>query len=47
LKTEVFRIREEFRQAVRAEVALTVDAPDEIDAELAHLHGVLASDPAA
>jgi len=44
-KTEVFRLRQQFRERVRAEVALTVDAPHEIDAEMIHLHLVL-SDPA-
>lgn len=44
LKTEVFRVRSQFRELVRAEVALTVEAPHEIDAEMAHLHLVL-SDP--
>jgi len=46
LKTEVFRLRSQFRERIRAEVALTVDAPHEIDEEMAHLHLVLA-DPAA
>lgn len=46
LKTEVFRLRADFRAAVRAEVALTVDSPAEIDAELDFLHRTLAS-PAA
>ena len=46
LKTEVFRLRQKFRERVRAEVALTVDAPHEIEAEMAHLHLVL-SDPSA
>ena len=46
LKTEVFRLRSQFRERIRAEVALTVEAPHEIDAEMAHLHLVLA-DPAA
>jgi len=46
LKTEVFRLRSQFRERIRAEVALTVEAPHEIDAEMAHLHLVL-SDPAA
>jgi RNA polymerase sigma-70 factor (ECF subfamily) len=46
LRTEVFRVRQKFRERVRAEVALTVDAPHEIDAEMVHLHLVL-SDPAA
>jgi len=42
LKTEVFRLRQEFREILRAEVALTVDEPGEVDAELRHLHTVLA-----
>ena len=46
LKTEVFRLRSQFRERVRAEVALTVDAPHEVEAEMAHLHLVLA-DPSA
>lgn len=46
LKTEVFRARAQFRERVRMEVALTVDAPHEIEAEMTHLHLVL-SDPAA
>ena len=46
LKTEVHRVRRQFRELVRTEVALTVDEPHEIDAELAHLHQVLA-DPSA
>lgn len=46
LKTEVFRVREDFRAAVRAEVALTVDSPEEIETELACLHQALAGDVA-
>jgi len=46
LKTEVHRIRAQFRELVRAEVALTVEEPEEIEAELTHLHRVLA-DPSA
>jgi RNA polymerase sigma-70 factor (ECF subfamily) len=46
LKTEVFRLRTQFRELIRAEVALTVDAPHEIDAEMAHLHLVLADSAA-
>lgn len=41
LKTEVFRLRRQFREQVRAEVGLTVDAPHEIEAEMTHLHAVL------
>ncbi len=46
LKTEVFRLRSQFRERVRSEIALTVEAPHEIEAEMAHLHLVL-SDPSA
>ena len=46
LKTEVHRFRGQFRDLVRAEVALTVERPQEIEAELTHLHRVLA-DPSA
>lgn len=46
LKTEVFRLRSRFRGRVRLEVALTVDAPHEIEEEMSHLHLVL-SDPSA
>lgn len=46
LKTEVFRMRAQFRERVRAEVALTVEASHEIEEEMAHLHLVL-SDPTA
>ena len=42
LKTEVFRVRQQFRERVRAEIALTVDAPHEIEQEMTHLHLVLA-----
>ncbi len=41
LKTEVLRLRRRFRLCLRAEVARTVDAPHEIDAELAYLQEVL------
>ena len=40
-KTEVFRLRKKFREALRAEVGRTVDAPHEIDEELAHLRAAL------
>lgn len=46
LKTEVHRLRRQFRDQVRAEVALTVDAPHEVDAEMSHLRAVLAGAPA-
>ena len=44
LKTEVHRLRRRFRKLVRNEVAQTVSAPHEIEAELLHLRRVL-TDP--
>ena len=41
-KTWVHRLRQRFRQQLRAAVALTVSAPHEIDAELRHLRQILA-----
>jgi len=41
LKTEIFRLRNAFRVNVRSEVAQTVSAPHEVDAELAWLQRVL------
>ncbi len=41
LKTEIFRLRNAFRVNVRTEVAQTVSAPHEVDAELAWLQRVL------
>ncbi len=41
LKTEIFRLRNAFRISVRSEVAQTVSAPHEVDAELAWLQRVL------
>lgn len=40
-KAEVFRLRQQFREYLRAEVALTVGAPHEVDEELAHLRASL------
>ena len=40
-KTEVFRLRQQFRENLRAEVAVTVGAPHEVDEELAHLRASL------
>jgi RNA polymerase sigma-70 factor (ECF subfamily) len=40
-KSEVHRLRRRFRALVREEVAQTVSAPHEIDAEMAHLQQVL------
>lgn len=40
-KKEVFRLRQTFRESLRAEVGLTVSAPHEIDAELSHLRATL------
>ncbi|MCI0539391.1 MAG: hypothetical protein L0Z50_29635 [Verrucomicrobiales bacterium] len=41
LKSEIHRLRHRFRAFVREEVAQTVSAPHEIDAEMAHLQQVL------
>ena len=41
LKTEVFRLRQAVRNALRVEVAQTVSAPHEIDAELSWLRRIL------
>lgn len=41
LKTEVFRLRQAVRLALRAEVAQTVSAPHEVDAELSWLRRIL------
>ena len=41
IKSAVARLREEYRDAVRAEIARTVRGPSEIDAELQHLFAVL------
>lgn len=38
----VFRLREKFRELLREEIAQTVLTPEEVDAELAWLQGVLA-----
>jgi DNA-directed RNA polymerase specialized sigma24 family protein len=41
VKTEIHRLRQTFRAALRIEVAQTVSAPHETDAELRHLREVL------
>ncbi len=43
LKTAVHRVRQRFREELRAGVARTVSAAHEIDEELAYLHRVLSS----
>ena len=43
LKTAVHRVRQRFREELRASVARTVSAAHEIDDELAYLHRVLSS----
>ena len=43
LKTSVHRLRQKFREALRAATARTVSAAHEIDDELAYLHRVLLS----
>jgi RNA polymerase sigma-70 factor (ECF subfamily) len=40
-KSEVHRLRLRFRALIREEVAATVSAPHEVEAELAHLQSVL------
>jgi RNA polymerase sigma-70 factor (ECF subfamily) len=42
VKTEIHRLRQAFRAAVRAEIGQTVTAPHEIEIELRHLRAVLA-----
>lgn len=41
LKSEVFRLRQRFRELVRQEVAATVSAPHELESEMNHLQAVL------
>jgi len=41
VKVAVHRLRQRFRELLRAEVAQTVARPEEIDDELGHLIGVL------
>ena len=41
LKTTIRRLRLRFREIVRAEVARTVDSPEDVDAELRHLREML------
>src|SRR5215471_4414982 len=43
LKSELYRVRQRFKAAVREEVAATVSAPHEIDQEMNHLQKVLMS----
>jgi RNA polymerase sigma-70 factor (ECF subfamily) len=43
LKTAVHRVRQRFREELRAAVARTVGAAHEVDTELAYLHRVLSS----
>lgn len=42
VKTEIHRLRQAFRSALRQEIAQTVSAPHEVEAELRHLRTVLA-----
>ena len=41
LRSEVHRLRGRFREGLRAEVALTTNAPHEVDGEIAWLREVL------
>ena len=42
-KTEVFRLRQKFRETIRREVGRTVATPHEVDEELAHLRAILSA----
>lgn len=42
-KSEVFRLRQKFRETIRREVGRTVDTPHEVDEELAHLRAILSA----
>jgi DNA-directed RNA polymerase specialized sigma24 family protein len=46
LKTQIHRLRQNFRRALRDEVATTVSAPHEVDPELRYLQSVLLQGPA-
>ena len=43
VKSGIHRLRQRYRELVRAEIAETVDSPEEIDAEIRHLVAVLSS----
>ena len=43
LKVAIHRLRQSYREVLRAEIAETVESPDEIDAEMRHLVAVLRS----
>lgn len=45
LRAALMRLRESFRDAVRAEVATTVGSPADVDAEMQHLFSVLRAAP--
>lgn len=47
VRVAVHRLRDQYRQRLRAEVAHTVDHPDQIDDELHYLIRVLSGDPVA
>jgi RNA polymerase sigma-70 factor (ECF subfamily) len=42
VKVAVHRLRQRYRELLRAEIAHTVSAPEEVDGEIRHLFGVLA-----
>ena len=44
LRVEVHRVRKQFRDLLRREVARTVSAPHEIEEELQHIKNVLMHD---
>jgi RNA polymerase sigma-70 factor (ECF subfamily) len=41
VKVAVHRLRQRYRELLRAEIANTVSLPDEVDAEMHHLFNVL------
>ena len=43
LKVAIHRLRQSYREVLRAEIAETVDSPEEVDAEMRHLVAVLRS----
>ena len=40
VKVAVFRMRQRYRRLLHEEIALTVDSPQEVNAEIAHLFKV-------
>lgn len=46
-KSEVFRLRQRYREFIRREVGRTVETPHEVDEELAHLRAILSTGSSA